>query len=51
MRYREIKAEITEIIAVCSEIYVKHVDAFWGRKVELLLLNLLVHKKLALKGL
>jgi hypothetical protein len=34
MRYREIKAEITEIIAACSEIYIKHVNEFWGHKVQ-----------------
>jgi hypothetical protein len=44
MRHREIKAEITEIIAACSEICIKHVNEFWGRKVEFLLLTLLAHK-------
>jgi len=32
-----------EIIAVCSQIYTKHINTVCGRNVELLNVNLVVH--------
>jgi len=32
-----------EIIAVCSEIHIKHINTPWGQNVELLNVKLVVH--------
>ena len=32
-----------EIIAVCSELHTKHINALWGQNVELLNIKLVVH--------
>ena len=37
-----------EIIAVCSQIHTKHINTLCGQKVELLNVNLAVHKVITL---